>query len=202
MSECIGISGTPYTDDIEVRANSVGKFLPMCKGYILDEKGEEVLKGTEGEICVICPAVMLGYYNNEEETKATVDQKGRLHTGDLGYVDERGYLHITGRKKDIIIRNGHNISARKIEKALLAIPSIDMATVVGVRDEKCGEVPMSLITFKIGHEISVKEIMEQLKVKLAKNELPLKIKIMENMPMTSSGKVDKVKIRDIFLGEQ
>ena len=200
MSECIGISGTPYTDDVDARAGSVGKFLPMCKGYILDENGEEVAQGKEGEICVTCPAVMLGYYNDEEETKNVIDQKGRLHTGDLGYLDEQGYLHVSGRKKDIIIRNGHNISAGKIENALLSLPEIYAAAVVGVKDETCGETPMSLITLKDGAEISVGQVLKGLKDKLAKNELPTQIKIVESLPMTSSGKVDKIKIKELFQG--
>lgn len=202
MSECIGISGTPYTDDVEARSSSVGKFLPMCQGYILNDEGEEVPQGQEGEICVACPAVMLGYYNDEEETKKAIDEKGRLHTGDLGYLDEQGYLHVSGRKKDIIIRNGHNISVGKIEQALLSIPEIYAAAVVGVKDKICGEVPMSLITLKSGAEISAGQVLECLRKKLAKNELPTKIKIVESLPMTSSGKVDKIKIKEVFQGEE
>lgn len=202
MSECIGISGTPYTDDVNARASSVGKFLPMCKGYILNESGEEVPKGQEGEICVTCPAVMLGYYNDEKETQNAIDEKGRLHTGDLGYLDEQGYLHVSGRKKEIIIRNGHNISVGKIEQALLSIPQIYAAAVVGVKDKLCGEVPMSLITLKSGAEISTEQVLECLRGKLAKNELPTKIQIVESLPMTSSGKVDKMKIKELFQGEE
>ena len=202
MSECIGISGTPYTDHVEARSSSVGKFLPMCQGYILNEEGEEVAQGQEGEICVICPAVMIGYYNDEAETKNAIDEKGRLHTGDLGYLDEQGYLHVSGRKKEIIIRNGHNISVGKIEQALLSIPEIYAAAVVGIKDKICDEVPMSLITLKNGAEISEEQVLECLRKKLAKNELPTKIKIVESLPMTSSGKVDKMKIKELFQGEE
>ena len=202
MSECIGISGTPYTDNVEARSSSVGKFLPMCQGYILNDEGEEVPQGQEGEICVICPAVMLGYYNDERETQNAIDQKGRLHTGDLGYLDEQGYLHVSGRKKEIIIQNGHNISVGKIEQALLSIPEIYATAVVGIKDAICGEAPMSLITLKSGARISVSKVLEYLREKLAKNELPKKVKIVESLPMTSSGKVDKVKIKEFFQGEE
>lgn len=198
QSECIGITGADETQSTAVRSSTVGKFLPMNEGFILDENGAELPPGEEGEVCVKSPAVMLGYLGDEKATRDAIDREERLHTGDLGWLDEDGNLHISGRKKDIIIRNGVNIPAGKIEEALLALEAVAQAAAVGVRHEKWGEAPCALVVLKDGRSLSAEAIKKALSERLAKNELPEKILFAEALPLTSSGKPDKPKIRELF----
>lgn len=198
QSECIGITGANEVQTDIVRSSTVGTFLPMNQGFILDESGKEVEQGSEGEVCVKGPAVMLGYYRDELSTKEAIDEEGRLHTGDLGYLDENGNLHISGRKKDIIIRNGNNISIRRIEDALHMLPEISRAAVVGMTHQKLGEVPCALVVIKEDCCASEEEIKNHLSQHLAKNELPERYLFSKALPLTSSGKPDKQKIKLLF----
>lgn len=194
MSECISIACARLSDPLSVRAGSVGRFQPLNRGAILSEEGEEVGTGVVGEICVSGPQVMLGYFGDEAPA---LDEKGFLHTGDLGYLDEAGLLHVSGRKKDIIIRNGVNLSARRIEGALLGLAAVRDAAVVGVSHALYGEAPCALVVLKEEAEPAL--LKEQLKGTLAKNELPERILFAECIPLTSSGKPDKQKIKELFL---
>ena len=198
QSECIAIAAGCDWESASVRASTVGKFLPMNEGYILDENGNEVTRGQEGEICVKGPAVLTGYYGDKNATREVIDEEGRLHTGDLGWVDKEGYLHISGRKKDIIIRNGNNISAGKIEEALYALEVVSRAVVVGVKHEKWGEIPCALVVLNKNQHADEEAIKEALKESLLKIELPEKIVIADEFPLTSSGKPDKQKIKEMF----
>ena len=198
QSECIGITGANETQSDTVRSSTVGRFLPMNQGFILDESGNEVAQGAEGEICVKGPAVMLGYYRDEIGPREAIDEEGRLHTGDLGYLDQDGNLHISGRKKDIIIRNGNNISARKIEDALHSLDQVSRSAVVGVHHEKWGEVPCALVVLKENGSITADGLKALLSTHLAKNEVPEVILFAQTLPLTSSGKPDKQRIKKRF----
>lgn len=191
QSECMGISGAGPYDRADKRASSVGEILHLNKVYILDEKGCELPMGEEGEICVESPVTMLGYYGEEY---TPVDENGRLHTGDLGYLDEEGYLHVTGRIKDIIIVNGNNISATRLENKLLSLPFIASAAVVGVKDEKRGEAPFAVVVLKKGQSYDE----EAVKVVFNKAERLKEVVIAEDLPLTSSGKIDKQRIKELY----
>jgi acyl-CoA synthetase (AMP-forming)/AMP-acid ligase II len=115
----------------------------------------------------------------------------------LGYVDEEGFLHITGRKKDVIIKNGVNISVIKIERALLSLAEVEDVVVVGVEDSNVGEVPCAMVTLK-KEGITPDEIIKKLGAHLTKIELPKKIEIVREIPLTSSGKHDKKRIKEFF----
>ena len=121
-----------------------------------------------------------------------------LHTGDLGYIDEEGYVHISGRKKDIIIRNGNNISSAKIESELLKLKYVETAAVVCGRDEKAGEVPCALVVLKAEEARTEAEIIKDLQGSLTKIELPSRIKFAKELPLTTTGKTDKERIRKEF----
>ena len=198
QSECIGITGADETQSDLVRSSTVGSFLPMNQGYILDEQGQCVSPGMEGEICVKGPAVMLGYLGDEKATTEAIDEEGRLHTGDLGYLDQNGNLHISGRKKDIIIRNGNNISIRKIEEAIQSLDGVAHAAVVGIQDDHLGEIPCALVVPKTGCILTAEGLMEKLLPVLAKIDLPEQILISHTLPLTSSGKPDKQRIKALF----
>lgn len=188
MSECIGIACASSQDPWQVRATGVGPFYSMNTGKILKNDGSEAAPGEIGEICVRGPARMVGYYPER------MDEATFLHTGDLGYVDAQGVLHISGRKKDIIIRNGNNLSPRKIEETMLAIPGVEAAVVVGIPNPKQGEVPCAMAVSTLAEL----ELIALLSGRLAKNEIPVGIQIVEEIPMTASGKPDKQHIREVL----
>lgn len=194
MSECIGISCASHQSPQAERMAGVGPFYPANQGKILREDGAETLPGEEGEVCVRGPMRMLGYHDPAQTAQA-IDAGGFLHTGDLGYVDERGILHLTGRKKELIIRSGVNLSPRRIEEALLSLPGVQGASVVGLPDEVCGELPWAAVA--CGAE-TLPHLMDGLRPLLAKNELPMGILRLDALPMTGSGKPDKQAVKELI----
>lgn len=197
MSECMSISNTFPQDGPEVRGTTVGRAHRDAV-VILGEDGNELPHGKEGEICVFGPAVMSGYYNNEEETERVIDAKGRFHTGDLGFFDGAGYLHISGRLKDIIIRNGLNLSPIKIEDGIRSLPEVEEAAVVGVRDERMGEAPCAMVVFRAGYSVTEEELAAKLSQVMPKNEVPVRFLFAEALPLNPIGKPDKRKIKTMF----
>lgn len=191
MSECIGISCGDYQDDVKKRSASVGRPYSMNTVFVIGNDGEKLALGQEGEICVDSPFRMLGYYGEKADRSV-------LRTGDIGYFDEEGFLYISGRKKDIIIRNGNNISTADIERALLALGCVREAAVVGIPDENCGEVPCAMIVLQENVFADEKDIRNGLAGKLKKNEMPHHICFAQEIPLTSTGKPDKCKIREVF----
>lgn len=194
MSECVGISCASYQAPQTVRMAGVGPFYPTNHGILLLDDGTKARIGEVGEVCVSGPMRMLGYHD-PAQTAAVIDEDGFLHTGDLGYIDENSVLHLTGRKKDIIICNGINLSPLRIEEALLSVPGIEWAAVVGLPDETCGELPWAAVVCAEG---VLPHIMDSLRVLLTKNELPVGILRLESMPMTASGKPDKRAARELI----
>lgn len=193
MSESIGISCASYRDPAAARREGVGPFYPRNTSRILTPSGREAPPGEVGEICVKGPMRFLGYCR-QDQTEAAIDREGFLHTGDLGYLDEAGILHLTGRKKDIIIRNGVNLSPRQIEEALLAIPGVRQALVVGLPHPVQGEVPYAMVV----SQRTESEILTHLARILPKNQIPLGIYPVASLPLTLSGKPDKIKIREVL----
>ena len=185
MSECIGISCASYQDPRDVRASGVGPVYPMNRVRILDECGQEVPTGKEGEILVNGPMRMLGYYGSP------LTKEEFFPTGDLGYLDETGVLHLSGRKKEVIIRKGNNLSPLRIEEAFLSLPGIRTCVVVGLPDEKEGEIPAAMIVGTYD-ESALGNLLH-------KNELPAFVLPVESIPLTASGKPDKPKIKEILL---
>ena len=184
LSECITVTCASFRDRQEERASGVGRAYPVNELRLVDDGGNEVGPGEEGEICVRSPMRMLGYYGDPMPAEEF------LHTGDLGYLDDAGVLHLTGRKKDVIIRNGFNLSARRIEEALLSLPGVTAAAVVGLPDDKQGEVPCAMIVGEAD--------VEALHALLRKNEWPAGILRAEALPLTASGKTDKQTIREVL----
>lgn len=187
MSECIGISSAAWQDAQGVRSQGVGRFYPNTNGRILRTDDTPATIGEIGEICVDSPTRMLGYWGEQEHTSL-------LHTGDLGYVDANGILHLTGRIKDVIIRNGVNLSAVHIEETLLGIPGVESAAVIGLPDSACGELPYAMV---VGN-VQEADLLSALSHSLHKNELPVAIRIVPQIPMTASGKPNKQIIREVL----
>lgn len=177
------------------KVGSVGKPIPGVEVKIFDYEDKEVPRGQIGEVVVRGPNVMKGYYNRDEETK-WVMRNGWLHTGDLGYIDQDGFLFIVDRKKDVIIRGGININPREIEEVLSAHPKVFDVAVLGIPDAVMGEEVMALILLRSDVEADPEEFREFCQGKLAKYKIPRYFRFVDNLPKTASGKLMRKKLRE------
>ena len=189
---------TRADDDIRLRVESVGRAMPEIEVRVVDpETGVPVPAGTQGEVCCRGYNVMKGYYNNPRATAETIDAEGWLHSGDLGVMDENGYLAITGRHKDMIIRGGENIYPREIEEFLFGLEGIADAQVVGVPSEKYGEEVGAFIVLKEGCDHRPEDIRDFCRGKISRYKIPKYVTFVNDYPMTASGKVQKFKLREM-----
>ncbi|MBX0315519.1 AMP-binding protein [Planococcus glaciei] len=192
------ITQTRADDDIEKRVSTVGKPHAEVEVKIVDPAtGEQVPTGVPGELCTRGYHVMKGYYKNEEATRNAIDEDGWLHTGDIAVEDEDGYIAITGRIKDMVIRGGENIYPREIEEFLYQHPSIQDVQVVGVPDPKYGEELMAWVILKEGQQLSAEELREYCQGKISRHKIPRYIEFTKEYPMTASGKIQKFKLREM-----
>jgi len=193
------ITQTRTDDPFELKVGSVGRALPNVEVKIIDPTtGKEVPPNTQGELCTRGYHVMKGYYKNPEATSEAIDEDNWLHTGDLATMDENGYVRITGRLKDMIIRGGENIYPREIEEFLYKNPKIYDVQIVGVPDEKYGEEVAAFIILKQGETATAEEIREFCEGKISKHKIPRYIFFVDQYPMTASGKIQKFKLREQF----
>lgn len=198
-----GITLTPRYDSIMLRTQTVGTVLPEMEVKIIDPAtGEEVPRGTNGELCCRGYNVMKGYYNNPKATSEAIDSEDWLHTGDQANIDETGYVRITGRIKDLIIRGGENISPKEIEDLLLQHPKIADAYVYGIPHEKYGEQVAAAIRLKPEQSATPEEIQSFCEDRLAKFKIPREIRFVDSFPMTASGKIQKFRLREMHLSSQ
>ena len=182
----------------EKRIKTVGTVHPYIEAKIADsETGQTVPIGEEGEIMVRGYSVMLKYWNDAAKTSETIDEKGWVHTGDIGIIDEEGYCEIVGRVKDLIIRGGENIMPKEIENYLMTHPDILDVQVIGVYDEYLGEEVMASIVLEDPNKIiSRTDIYEFMHGNIAHFKIPKYIRIVEEYPLTVTGKVKKNVMRD------
>ncbi len=174
---------------------SVGPPLPDYQVKIVDDELVELPVGKVGEIIVKGDNVMKGYYKNPEATEQTVIN-GWLLTGDLGYIDEDGFLYIVDRKKDLIISKGINIYPREIEEELMKHPAVELVAVIGKKDEVHGEIPVAFVQLKEGEKVSESELKKFLKDKLANYKIPRHFYFLEELPKNATGKVLKRVLRE------
>jgi len=188
-----------FPDDSEEDiCNTVGQPLPNKDIAILDTQTSEVLPlDTIGEICSRGYCNMLRYNENPEATKATIDASGWLHTGDLGSMDKRGYVKITGRLKEMIIRGGENLFPAEIENTLLEHPAIAEVAVVGIPDPKWGEIVGCFIR-PVDHKPEISELIAHCRQYLSPVKTPTKWMFVEEWPLTGSGKIQKFNLLENF----
>lgn len=192
------ITQTRADDAIEKRVATVGKPHAEVEVKIIDPvTGETLPAGVPGELCTRGYHIMKGYYQNEEATKNAIDPEGWLHTGDIAMEDEDGYIAITGRIKDMVIRGGENIYPREIEEFLYQHPAIQDVQVVGVPDPKYGEELMAWVILKEGEKIDAEELRSYCTGKISRHKIPRYIEFTEEYPMTASGKIQKFKLREL-----
>ena len=173
---------------------------PLVEVGILDDAGELLAAGQVGEIAIRTICNFNGYWNNSEATKAAIMPDGFFRSGDLGYLDEDGYLFIVDRKKDIIIRGGENISCIEVEEAIYAHPAVAEASVFGMPDEKFGELPTGVFLLKEGHSLSEGELRDYLKLTMAPFKVPVRLwREHETLPRLGTEKVDKRTLRARYL---
>ncbi|MBN2597106.1 MAG: AMP-binding protein [Marinifilaceae bacterium] len=199
MTETSPVSTQTFVnDELSKRVGTVGKVHPHQEIKIINpETGKIAARGENGEFCTRGYSVMLKYWNNEEATKAVIDNAGWMHTGDLASMDEDGYVTITGRIKDLIIRGGENISPFEIEEFFHSHESISEVYVIGVPDYKYGEVVMAWVKFKEGKSATEEELRDYCKGQIATYKIPKYFKFTSEFPTTVTGKIRKVEMRDI-----
>lgn len=189
---------TTTNETIEDRCATVGKAMPGIEVEIRDPQTNQKLPaGSHGEICCRGYSVMQGYYNNRQATDDVIDKDGWLHSGDLGVMDERGYLRITGRIKDMIVRGGENIYPREIEEFLLRMPGVRDVQVVAIPSHKYGEDVAAFILAQDGRIIKAEDVRDFCRGKIAWHKIPRHVATVESYPLTASGKIQKYKLREL-----
>ncbi len=197
MTETSPISFQSSTaDPVEKRCGTVGRVHPHVEAKIVDLDGNTVPRGEQGQVLTRGYLVMQGYWDDPERTAEAVDADGWMHTGDLGTMDEEGWLRITGRVKDMIIRAGENVYPREIEELLYRHPKVLEAQVFGVPDPKLGEAVAAWIQLREGEESSAEELQAFCGSKIAHFKIPRHIRFVTEFPMTVTGKIQKFEMRN------
>ena len=199
QSECSAYTMTRLGDSVDRVASSDGVATIGNEIVILDEDGSPVPTGQEGEICCRGAQVMLGYLGEPTLTAETIDAKGFCHSGDLGRMDSDGYVRVTGRKKDIIIRGGTNITPLEIEELLLEHPMVAQVAVVGYPDYRLGEKVCAVVVPTGGEQPTLGELVGFLEARrIARQKLPERLLIVAELPLTATGKVEKFRLREML----
>ncbi|RXM50146.1 MULTISPECIES: AMP-binding protein [unclassified Chryseobacterium] len=208
MSICYGMTetspvstqtliGTP----LEKQVSTVGTVQDHLEIKIIDESGKVLKRGEHGELCTRGYSVMLKYWNDPENTKKVLDDARWMHTGDMAVMDKDGYITISGRIKDLIIRGGENISPKEIEDFLYTYTHILDVQIIGVPSDKFGEEVMAWIKVRKGFTITEQELLEYCKGRIAHYKVPKYWKFVDEFPMTISGKIRKVEMREVSMKE-
>lgn len=191
------ITNTRIGDGPHELANTLGRALPGMQTEIRDpQTGETLPPGKMGELCLKSSQVMLGYYGREEETRAAFTQDGWLRSGDLCFLDERGYVSIAGRLKDMIIRGGLNIYPREVEDTLFEHPTVAQAAVIGVPDEKWGEIVVGVVQPAEGQELNFHDLHQYCRDRLASFKVPALWAAIDSFPVNPTGKIQKFALLD------
>ncbi|HVO54980.1 MAG TPA: AMP-binding protein [Solirubrobacterales bacterium] len=196
------VCATLPDDSVELQTTTVGPPLPHVEVDVVEPGGSEPLPvGVEGELRTRSAMVMPGYWDNPEATAAAIGGDGFLRSGDLARMDENGYVSITGRAKEMIIRGGENIYPAEVENAIRELEAVADAAVIGVPDERYGEVCCAYVRLADGADLDDGTMREQLTGRVARYKIPAHLRVVEEFPLTPSGKVQKFKLKEMFDGE-
>ncbi|MGB5811331.1 MAG: FadD3 family acyl-CoA ligase [Polyangiales bacterium] len=187
-------------DDPETIATTSGRAVPGVEVRIVDDLGNAKEPNEPGEIVVRGYNVMQGYFDAEDETREAIDEHGWLHTGDIGTLDERGYIKITDRLKDMFIVGGFNAYPAEIENALLNMPGIGEAAVIGIPDDRLGEVGMAFVVPAPGASVTPEAVMTWSRDNMANFKVPRRVEVLESLPRNATGKVVKFELRERVRG--
>jgi fatty-acyl-CoA synthase len=203
MTETSPVSAqTTADDDMERRVSTVGRVHPHIEIKVIDpETGLVLPRGSHGELCTRGYSVMLGYWDDKERTAEAIDAARWMHTGDLAVIDEAGYLNITGRIKDMVIRGGENIYPRELEEFLYGHPDIEDVQVIGVPDLRYGEELCAWVRLRPGSELTAEQVREFCRGTIAHYKIPRYVRFTDGFPMTVTGKVQKFRMRETSVAE-
>jgi len=194
-----GMTQTRFDEpSLDKKCSTVGKAIPGIEVAVIDpDTGEHLGPGKHGELCCRGHNVMKGYYKMPEETAKAIDKDGWLHSGDIGMMDEDGYYAVTGRLKDMIIRGGENIYPKEVEDFIHHMAGVADVQVVGVPSQKYGELPAAFVILRPGAKVTAEDVVDHCRGKIAFYKIPKYVHFMEEYPMTASGKIMKVKLREM-----
>jgi acyl-CoA synthetase (AMP-forming)/AMP-acid ligase II len=195
LTECCGTATMSSTTDTpEILTTTVGKAIDGVEVEIMDDDGNILPRGETGEVMIRGMSVMRGYLDDPEATSAAITPEGWLHSGDIGFIDEQGYLTITDRKKDMFITGGFNVYPAEVERMLLAHPALFQVAVIGIPDERLGEVCCAYVVPKPDQTVTEAELIEWSRERMANYKVPRKVVITDSLPTTPTGKVQKFKL--------
>jgi acyl-CoA synthetase (AMP-forming)/AMP-acid ligase II len=197
LTEVCGIATMcRYDDDPETIAKTSGRAIPGVEVLVVDDDGNEVTRGEPGEIVVRGYNVMKGYFEDDAQTQDTIDEKGFLHTGDIGVMNDKGYIRITDRKKDMFIMGGFNCYPAEIESLMLRNEALVQVAVIGVPDERMGEVGMAFVIVREGETVTEESLVAWCRDEMANYKVPRYVEIVDALPLNATGKVQKFILRD------
>jgi fatty-acyl-CoA synthase len=204
MTETSPVSTQTRRDaPLEKQVSTVGRVHPHVEVKIVDPStGRTLDRGEAGELCTRGYCVMLGYWDDEEATRTSIDEARWMHTGDLAVMDDEGYVNIVGRIKDMIIRGGENVYPREIEEFLYTHASIEDVQVIGVPDERYGEEVCAWVVLKDGAELDEDALKEFCRGRIARFKIPRYVRFVDEFPMTVTGKVQKFRMRELEIAER
>jgi acyl-CoA synthetase (AMP-forming)/AMP-acid ligase II len=185
-----------HDDDLETIATTSGRAIPGVEVRTVDEDGADVAPGEPGEVVVRGYNLMSGYFGNDDATAEAIDADGWLHTGDVGVLDGAGNLRITDRIKDMFIVGGFNAYPAEIEATILRHPAVSQVAVVGVPDERLGEVGLAVVVPRPGTEVDADELVAWCREEMANFKVPRHVRVVDALPLNASGKVLKYQLRD------
>ncbi len=192
---------TKIGDPFDKQVSTVGQIHPYVEVKIIDENGRVLPRGQQGEFLTRGYSVMIGYWGDEEKTAESIDKTGWMHTGDLAVMDDEGFVDITGRLKDMIIRGGENIYPREVEEFLYTHPAVRDVQIFGIPDEKYGEEVCAWIQLKDDATADADDIKNFCKGQITHFKVPKHIRFVTGYPMTVTGKIQKFEMRDQMIEE-
>ncbi|MBM2831853.1 MAG: long-chain-fatty-acid--CoA ligase [Dehalococcoidia bacterium] len=178
--------------------SSIGRAMADVEVRIVDEENRPVSHGTVGEIVARGARVMSGYWKDKEKTAKAIDKESWLHTGDMGYMDDEGYIYLAGRGDDMIIRAGENISPEEVEQAIQSHPKVEEAGVIGVPDPAWGQEVKVVVALKKGQKATAEEIIEYSKKKLSSFKAPKAVAFVDVLPRNPMGKLIRKELREKY----